>query len=227
MPDVWFQEKRAGYLQASRTRESIPTISPALHRRYVGIDEHSVASQVQVPTQVQPTPPVAAQLRANRLRDPVGDENVQRVWMSFSFSVRDKAGHLRRTRCRYALKLHKNVTSVSINQNRVRLVWLATFHNGQTKIFYQLSEDLRGLQLFQGHKHESNCCQCSVFGVRYTPNDVQDARVHLRAEHRWLVGGGRRDRVLLSGYALSGTVLLTRDLRSRKNLPPDVAANVP
>lgn len=98
MPDVWFQEKRAGYLQASRTRESIPTISPALHRRYVGIDEHSVASQVQVPTQVQPTPPVAAQLRANRLRDPVGDENVQRVWMSFSFSVRDKAGHLRRTR---------------------------------------------------------------------------------------------------------------------------------
>jgi hypothetical protein len=101
MSDVWVQEKRAGYLETCRTRESILTISPALHRRHVGIDEYSVPSQVYVPTQVQPTPSVAAQLRPNHFRDPVGNENVQRAWMSAaSFSVRNKAGHLRRSRRR-------------------------------------------------------------------------------------------------------------------------------
>jgi hypothetical protein len=174
MPDVWFLEKRAGYFEACRTRESILTIRPALHGRHIGIDEDSVASQVHVPTQVQPAPSAAAQLRPDRLRDPVGDENVQRVWASSSFSVRDKTGHLRRSRCRQALKLHKNVASVSINQNRVWLVRLATFDNGQTKIFHQLSEDLRSLRLLQGHKHERN--RCSVFGTSRTPRRAHGLR---------------------------------------------------
>ena len=56
--------------------------------------------------------------------------------MSCSFSLRDKAGYLRWSGRRYALKFHKNVVSVSINQDRVRLVCLDAFHNGQTKIFY-------------------------------------------------------------------------------------------
>jgi len=81
MLDVWFQEKRAGYFEACRTRESIFTISAALHRRYIGIDEHSVASQVQVPTQIQPAPSAAAQLGPDHLRDPVCDENVQSIRM--------------------------------------------------------------------------------------------------------------------------------------------------
>ena len=100
MPHVWSQEKRARYLEASRSRESIRPLSPACYSWQVSIDEHSLACQVQMPAQVQPAPSMATQLRTNCLRDPVSDEHVQNIWLCSSFSSRDKARNLRQRRCR-------------------------------------------------------------------------------------------------------------------------------
>jgi hypothetical protein len=136
---------------------------------------------------------MAPQLRTNCLRDPVSDEHVQNIWPCSSFSTRDKARNLRQRGRRQTFELHKNVASASIQQDQVRTVKVATVHDGQTKIFYPLCEDLGGLPLFRSHEHRVTSI---VFGVRYSPHAVQtvfrsDGQFRtVRAENLVLPGAG-------------------------------------
>jgi hypothetical protein len=94
-----------------------------------------MACQVQMPAQVQPTPPVAAQFRTNCLGDPVSDEHMEGIRPAPAFSIRNEAGHLSRRRPRQTSKLHENAAPASIKQDQVRPIQLAIFHKVQTEIF--------------------------------------------------------------------------------------------
>jgi len=94
-----------------------------------------MACQVQMPAQVQPTPPAAAQFGTNCLGDPVSDEHMEGIRPTSTFCIRNEAGHLRRRRRRQTFKLDENAAAASIKKDQVRPIQLAIFHKVQTEIF--------------------------------------------------------------------------------------------